>query len=377
MAGKKRKMVLLFFIIVLCMQIGCQKQTAQIQKNTVSEIKLGVAVYKKEDTFISMLISNLEEEIKKAQQQKNVKITMNTMDAKGSQTVQNDQIDKLIEQGCDILCVNLVDRTVASAVIDKAKAADIPVIFFNREPVSEDLERWDNVYYVGAEASESGYLQGRIVVEAYEKNPYAIDKNGDGKIQYVVLEGEQGHQDALLRTEYAVKTITDAGIQMDKLAGDTANWDRSQAATKMNQWLQMYKNQIELVLSNNDDMAIGAIDAYESAAKPLPAIVGVDGTALAIEALQEGKLLGTVENDPQKQAELIFSLSYDLAIDPRPRENTDMSKQKYFFTKYTIIYPEDILKKSDKQGDLDTNLSYHGKVTESFYLCRASVLLTQ
>ena len=268
---------------------------------------------------------------------------MNTMDAKGSQIVQNDHIDKLIEQGCDVLCVNLVDRTVAATVIDKAKAADIPVVFFNREPVKEDLERWNKVYYVGADASESGKLEGQIVVEQYNKNNN-IDKNRDGKLQYVVLEGEQGHQDALLRTEYAVKTITEAGIQMDKLAGDTANWLRSQAETKMNQWLQIYDDEIELVLCNNDDMALGAIDAYENIDKTLPAIVGIDGIAPAIEAMQQGKLLGTVKNDAEMQSELIFELSYRLAMKEDISKSMNLVRGKYIFTRYTILKPNnDIL----------------------------------
>ncbi len=232
---KQKKLYLC--ILLLFFLVGCsQRTTEEIKK--VPEIKIGLTAYRRDDTFINMIISNIQEEGKEAEQQKNMKVTMNIMDAKGSQTMQNEHIDKLIEQGCDVLCVNLVDRTVAATVIDKAKTANIPVIFFNREPVKEDLERWNKVYYVGAEASESGKLQGQIVVEQYYKNN-TIDKNGDGKLQYVVLEGEQGHQDALLRTEYAIKTITEAGIQMDKLAGDTANWLRSQAETKMNQWLQL------------------------------------------------------------------------------------------------------------------------------------------
>ncbi len=290
-----------------------------------------------------MIVSDMEEAVKEAEQKNNIKIVMNTMDAKGSQIVQNDHIDKLIEQGCDVLCVNLVDRTVAATVIDKAKAADIPVVFFNREPVKEDLERWNKVYYVGADASESGKLEGQIVVEQYNKNNN-IDKNRDGKLQYVVLEGEQGHQDALLRTEYAVKTITEAGIQMDKLAGDTANWLRSQAETKMNQWLQIYDDEIELVLCNNDDMALGAIDAYENIDKTLPAIVGIDGIAPAIEAMQQGKLLGTVKNDAEMQSELIFELSYRLAMKEDISKSMNLVRGKYIFTRYTILKPNnDIL----------------------------------
>ncbi len=333
---KQKKLYLC--ILLLFFLVGCsQRTTEEIKK--VPEIKIGLTAYRRDDTFINMIISNIQEEGKEAEQQKNMKVTMNIMDAKGSQTMQNEHIDKLIEQGCDVLCVNLVDRTVAATVIDKAKTANIPVIFFNREPVKEDLERWNKVYYVGAEASESGKLQGQIVVEQYYKNN-TIDKNGDGKLQYVVLEGEQGHQDALLRTEYAIKTITEAGIQMDKLAGDTANWLRSQAETKMNQWLQIYDDEIELVLCNNDDMALGAIDAYENADKVLPAIVGIDGTALAMEAMKEGKLLGTVKNDAQKQAEFIFTLCYCLATKKDVSTKIDFVREKYVFTDYTMITPD-------------------------------------
>ena len=332
-------------MLFLLFQIGCDGKATEQQKidTVVSEIKIGLTVYRRDDTFIAMIVSDMEEAVKEAEQKNNIKIVMNTMDAKGSQIVQNDHIDKLIEQGCDVLCVNLVDRTVAATVIDKAKAADIPVVFFNREPVKEDLERWNKVYYVGAYASESGKLEGQIVVEQYNKNNN-IDKNRDGKLQYVVLEGEQGHQDALLRTEYAVKTITEAGIQMDKLAGDTANWLRSQAETKMNQWLQIYDDEIELVLCNNDDMALGAIDAYENIDKTLPAIVGIDGIAPAIEAMQQGKLLGTVKNDAEMQSELIFELSYRLAMKEDISKSMNLVRGKYIFTRYTILKPNnDIL----------------------------------
>ena len=102
-------------------------------------------------------------------------------------------------------CVNIVDRTSAAQLIDKAQEADIPMIFFNREPVAEDLYRWNRVYYVGAKAEESGVLQGQILLDRWLNREQPMDKNGDGILQYVLLEGEPGHQDAMLRTEYAVK----------------------------------------------------------------------------------------------------------------------------------------------------------------------------
>ena len=76
-----------------------------------------------------------------------------------------------MQQGCDVICVNLVDRTAAAVIVDKAQAAGVPVIFFNREPVEEDLERWEKACYVGTPAEEAGRLQGGIVLDAWKKDP--------------------------------------------------------------------------------------------------------------------------------------------------------------------------------------------------------------
>lgn len=151
---------------------------------------------------------------------------MDAVDAMGNQNLQNDQVSQFLDRDFDVLCVNMVDRTAAGSIVDKAMQADVPVVFFNREPVEEDMCRWDKLYYVCSKADESGVLEGGIVVDAYQAQPERWDKKGDGKLQYVLLEGEQGHQDSLIRTEVTIKTITDAGIELDKLAGETADWQR-------------------------------------------------------------------------------------------------------------------------------------------------------
>lgn len=328
----------LFLLACVCVfSTACQHQEVALPQ--VPEVKIGVTTYRKEDTFIASIVGEFEEAAKAAEQSDVVKIIVNVVDGKGNQLVQNEQIDKLIEQGCDVICVNLVDRTVAAAIIDKAKAADIPLVFYNREPVKEDLERWDKVYYVGAVAKQSGEMQGNLVVKAYQQDPTAIDKNGDGKLQYVMLEGEQGHQDSLLRTEYAIKAITNAGIAVDKLANDTANWHRSQATTKMKQWIDLFDNQVELVLANNDDMALGAIDAYEAAnkMKQLPFIVGIDGTPPALVSIEEGKLKGTINNDAQAQAQAMFDICYAVSRGHDVRQKVKLYREKYVFIDYREV----------------------------------------
>lgn len=336
MEKKKGWRILCCVIGIFCIS-GCSSSQHTAEK--VPEMKVGIVVYRKEDTFISTIVEAFEAAAKYTEQQENIKISVSVMDGKGSQAVQNDQIEKFIDQKCDVICVNLVDRTVAASIIDKAKTAQVPLIFFNREPVKEDLERWDKVYYVGAVAKESGIMQGNLIADAYKNNPERLDKNHDQKLQYVMLEGEQGHQDALLRTEYSISTLVSAGVQMDKLVNDTANWHRSQAATKMSQWIEKYANTIEVVICNNDDMALGAIDAYKAAKKmdELPVVVGIDGTPPAMEALKEGTLFGTIKNDGQKQAQAMFQLCHSLVFQEKVSSDLNLEKGKYIFINYSPI----------------------------------------
>lgn len=265
------------------------------------------------------------------------------VDSQNSQAFQNDRVDMFITKGVDALAINPVDRAAAGVIIQKAKQANIPVVFFNREPFEDDMAMWDKVYYVGAKAEESGTISGQLIVDYWLAHPEA-DKNGDGVLQYVMLKGEPGHQDAELRTEYSIKAVTDAGIPVECLAEDHANWDRVRGQEKMAAFLAAHGDKIEAVFANNDDMALGAIEALRAAGyfrgdKYIP-VVGVDATAPALEALKEGTLLGTVLNDAKRQGEATFMLSYVLAQGETPsKENTgyEIVDDKYVWVPYAKI----------------------------------------
>ncbi|MEG1774452.1 MAG: galactose ABC transporter substrate-binding protein, partial [Oscillospiraceae bacterium] len=292
---------------------------------------------------ISTMLQNLEKMAKQRELTDKIKITLNVADGRGSQSIQNEQVDRFLSAGYDAICVNIVDRTAAAVIIDKAKNANIPVIFFNREPVEEDMMRWDKVYYVGAEAGKSGVLQGELVIDAYQQDPDAIDRNRDGVLQYVMLEGEPGHQDALLRTEYSVKVLSAANIVTEKLANDTANWNRGQAASKMSQWIEQFGGAIEVVFSNNDDMALGAIDACQIAKlSPLPFIVGIDATPPAAAAVRDGSLRGTVFNDSEGQSKAVLDIALALARGSDPAQAVTFKNDKYVWLPYTKVTAENI-----------------------------------
>ena len=199
------------------------------------------------------------------------------------------------------------------------------------------MSRWEGAYYVGSPGAQAGELQGQIVLEAWQRDPALLDRSGDGALQYVMLEGEAGHQDALLRTKYSVLALTEAGVPVEKLANDTADWQRGQAGIHMTQWLEEFGDQIEVVFANNDDMALGAIDACLAAEMdPLPFVVGVDATPPALEAVAEGTLQGTVLNDAQGQAREMLDLACDLAEGTAPQ----VEDGHYVWLEYSAVTRE-------------------------------------
>ncbi len=308
-------------------------------------LRVGVTLYDQSDTFISAMSQDLEQLAQEAEGETGLKIPLLISDSRHNQTTQMDQVDRFLARGCDILCVNMVDRTGAAVIVDKAEAEGVPVIFFNRQPVDEDIQRWEKSFYVGASAQESGTLEGQLVVDAWTSSQERWDRSGDGVIQYVMLEGEPGHQDSLLRTEYTLQTITDGGIEVERLARDTANWNRAQASARIAHWLEEFGTRIEVILSNNDDMALGAIDALSETGRPLedwPLIVGIDATAPALEAVRAGQLYGTVFNDSRGQARAILDLALALYSGEDPAQAVELENGHYVWLPYKPVTREDL-----------------------------------
>lgn len=347
MISKKTILPLIITFIIICILamnfLSGNLETNKREDKGMKGMKIGISIYNQYDTFISSLVGYLSEEAKIIEQEKQITITLDIVNAGGSQISQNYQVEEFIQKEYDILCINLVDRTDASVVIDMAIKADIPVIFFNRELVEKDLKRWDRLFYVGAVALESGIMQGQIVVDAWNKDYKRIDKNEDGILQYVILEGEPGHQDASIRTEYVIKTITEAGILVEKLGDEIANWNRAQGETRMSGLLKDYPTQIEIIIANNDDMALGAIDAIkkENVVDP-PIVVGIDGTKVGLEAVNNGDMIGTVLNDSRGQAQGILWLAYSIVFDKPLQLEFTLLAGKYIRKPHIIVTPDNI-----------------------------------
>lgn len=327
------KRTLAILILISLFFSGCTQSF-----NSVASIKkpvIGMVIGSFDDTWRTYVRNELYK-------QAEGKVDLSIWSGENSQNIVNQKIDLLIKNKVDSLIVNLVDKSAASSIIDKAKKADIPVIFFNVEPSKDDLNRWDKVYYVGAKAEQSGAMQGQILVNYFKNNP-----TKDGIIRYVMIKGPEAHQDAIMRTKYSVKAIEEAGFNVKLIAEDLAMWDRAKGQEKMQSFLNSYGDNIDCVIANNDDMALGAIDAlkaegYFNNGKYMP-VVGVDNTSIAVKAIKDKTLLGTVLNDAIGQGDALYDLSTILANGKIPsKENFSypITENKYIWIEYKMITEE-------------------------------------
>ncbi|HEI9768392.1 galactose/glucose ABC transporter substrate-binding protein MglB [Morganella morganii] len=287
---------------------------AQAQADT----RIGVTIYKYDDNFMSIVRKALEKDAKNSPE-----ITLLMNDSQNDQSKQNDQIDVLLAKGVKVLAINLVDPAAAPVIIDKAKSNDIPVVFFNKEPSRKALDSYDKAYFVGTDSKESGVIQGELIAKHWAANP-AWDLNKDGKIQYVLIKGEPGHPDAEARTTYSVKTLNEKGIPTEQLQLDTAMWDTAQAKDKMDAWLSgPNADKIEVVIANNDAMAMGAVEALKAHNKTNIPVFGVDALPEALSMVKSGAMAGTVLNDAENQAKATMAITKNLAEGKPAAEGTN------------------------------------------------------
>lgn len=313
-------------------------------------IKVGLILYDEFDPFTNQIASETEKTLSELAYKNNVSINVEVQYSNKSQLRQNDQFAEMIAKDYDVICVNPVDRTDAMQIVDRAKEADIPVIFFNRELVNEDMNRWDKLYYVGADAEQSAIIQANIVIDAFSDESMIdkLDFNHDGVIQYVMLEGEAGHQDAIVRTRVAVERIEAAGFEMEKLGDEIANWNREQAATKMTSILNGHPWQVELVIANDDNMALGAIDALDAfRVQDFPQIVGVNGKRETLEYIDKNIILGTAYNNAPEKGHTIGRMAYYLGLD------MDIPKDIYLVDGNKVYIPYERVDKSNVKDYFD------------------------
>ena len=259
--------------------------------------KVGICIYKFDDNFMSSYRASLDEILKGKGYETSI------VDGNNDQAKQTEQIQTFITQGVDALIVNPVMPSAVATTVAAVKDANIPTVLINREPTADDMAPYDRLVYVGCDAAQSGTMQGELILATANKG----DINGDGKVSYIMIQGDPENVDAQLRTEYSVKALTDAGIEVEQLDLQRGDWDQVRGQEICAADLSQYGDKIEVVFCNNDSMAMGAMQAIQAAGRVVGEniyLVGVDALPEALTAVKEGTLTGTVLNDAVGQAEM-------------------------------------------------------------------------
>ena len=216
------------------------------------------------------------------------------------------------------IVVNPVDTQNGAAALRLAKQSKAPVIFFNRKPAQETLASYKDAWYVGSNAAHSGYYQAEIVKNYFEEHPEA-DRNKDGAISYVMFKGEPSHQDTMVRTTVFIRTLLDEKVKLKPIESVNANWSQMQAQNEMRNIIaRRGLKDIEVIVANNDAMALGALLALQAEGYNIPnstdkdkfiPVVGIDALPSALDAVERGTMIGTVLNDYNTVADVIVRIS--------------------------------------------------------------------
>lgn len=273
-------------------------------------------------------------------------ITPTDKDSNGVQQTQSDDINTALVTGADAIVINLVDSGAigtAENLMNTVAAQDKPAVFFNRAVSTDDAEAaalflgYEKSAFIGTNFEDAGKMEGTMVGNYVLENYDAIDLNGDGVISYAMFKGDEANQEAIARTQFGVENadevLTAAGkpalqyfdeSNANKYQVDpNGQWSTGAAfefmQTNLSQYNEANGNMIELIICNNDAMAIGAINALNQAgyntgaedSKTIP-VFGVDAVDDAKIAIAEGKMAGTIKQDAEGMANAVATITDNL-----------------------------------------------------------------
>lgn len=349
----KKSLSILIALLMLLAAGGCMGSGSD-----TGEKSAAVFYYTYSDPYISTVRASLDSELSA------LGISYQDYDSNSSQTTQSEQIQTAITKGADLLIVNIVETgsdDAARGIVEQARAAEVPLVFFNREVSDSVIASYEKCAFVGTDAAEAGHMQGEMIADFLLKNFSATDLNGDGKISYVMFKGQNGNAEAEYRTQYAVedanKLLRDAGKpelefydknNRDKyLVDKNGTWSASAAneymTTILTEYTESGKNMVEAVICNNDGMAEGAITALNTAGyntgdgKTIP-VFGVDATEAAVSLIGAGKMTGTIKQDAAGMAKAIAHLANNVKSDADVMQGTESFNVDENVSKIRIPY---------------------------------------
>ena len=331
-------------VIITATLINSSQSSVYASPNTTSiePIKVGVFISNFNDPYLSLVKQNLEA----VQKENENKVEFTFYNANGNQIIENESIDNALQDDYDLFVIVLANAAAKSVegIFNKINEKNIPLIVYS-DPNAELInlvKSNGSAIIIGSDLQQSGILEGKILVDAWNTNKQYIDKNKDNILQYIMLHGETYNPTAIARTKYSIETINSAGINTEQLSLVYCNWDQECARISTESLLLKYGDKIEAIISNNDAMAIGAVEAlqkqgyYKGNKLNYIPVVGIDAIPKARALIKEGFMTGTVLQDPRAAAEAIYKTGMNIVSKKYPLENTNY---KFDYTGVVIRLP--------------------------------------
>ncbi|MFW2490664.1 galactose ABC transporter substrate-binding protein [Clostridium chromiireducens] len=337
-------LILIMLTILILMNTIQVKTFANSNFNNIRRINVAVIFHRINDPYMVRIRESLEDIGKDP----NNNVNYTFFDSKNNIAIQNELLDSALQKNFDLFILNLADKreNFVEEVILRVKQKGIPLILMNISPdvVSKISALYDKDVFIIPDSKQAGIAQGKIIVDLWKKDKNVIDKNNDNILQYVLLQGPPDDPQAIERSKYAISTINDSGITTQELTLVNGNWLRDLANSSINNLFLKYSDRIEAIISNNDAMAIGAIDAlqkygYNKGDKSKNiTVVGIDALPEAIELIDRGFMTGTVAQDPKVVAKMLYTVGRNIINNLNPTENT---KYKNVNGEILVPYPYD------------------------------------
>lgn len=354
----KKILRIVIITVIISGLIGSLNEKVMIKSSPVFKcgiVKVGVFLSSYDDPYVVAVKKDLE----KIQKENESKVQYEFFNGKRNPDIQNKDLDKLIyKKEVNLILLNLVDQGDTKNVIDKIKEHNIPVIFFGSID-REVIKSYNKAYWIGSDAIEGGVLQGEILIDLWKGNKENIDKNKDNILQYIMLKGLEQDVYAIERTKYSILTTNNAGIKTQELSTVDCKWDEEEAKNATKSLLLRFGKNIEMIIANNDSMAIGAIKAlqeygYNNGDESIKIpVVGFDGVAKARYLIESGVMAGTVIQDPYDSAKALYAVGMNVLHNEDILNDTGY---KFGDKGISIILPhKGILTNSYKQKEISRN----------------------
>ncbi|MDS0527161.1 substrate-binding domain-containing protein [Clostridium sp. SHJSY1] len=327
---------LLIFIMIILMIF-----TLTSNENFTTSANTNFDTNNRKTYNIAILFTNLrdpffaltKENLINIQNENKDKVNFIFLDSQNNESIENELINYELKRNVDLLAISMINpnEKTLTDVIERAKQKNIPIILLGipTDIVSKVSSIYSKAAFIIPNSEQAGMAEGNILADLWNTKKNSLDKNNDNILSYIILQGILENEVTLGRTKGFILALTNSGIKIKELEHINANWSEDTAKISIENLLRKYNDKIEAIISNNDSMALGAIEALQKygyntgdMTKYIP-VLGIDGLPEVKALIDKGFMTGTVIQPPRIFADQIYLVGMNLLNNLNPIANTN------------------------------------------------------